>query len=83
MNKYKVMMDRQQEEYNAACMEAQDEKTIMEELCVLISERAEELSKNPKVRKKMFGIYITEGKEPMRNYIYRLAIATLYGKGGD
>ena len=45
----------------------------------LIGKRAEELSKNTEVQKKMIEIASTDGKEKAIKYLYNLAIATLCG----
>ena len=45
----------------------------------LIGERANELSKNKEVQKKMVEIAKTEGKEKAEKFLYNLAIATLCG----
>ena len=45
----------------------------------LIGERAEELTSNTEVQKKMVEIAKTEGKEKAEKFLYNLAIATLCG----
>lgn len=45
----------------------------------LIGERANELSKNKEVQKKMVEIAKTEGKEKAEKFLYNLSIATLCG----
>ena len=45
----------------------------------LIGERANELSKNTEVQKKMVEIAKSEGKEKAEKFLYDLAIATLCG----
>lgn len=46
---------------------------------VLIGKRAEELSKDISVQKKMVEIANSESKEAAEKYLYMLAIATLCG----
>lgn len=45
----------------------------------LIGERAEELTSNTEVQKKMVEIAKAEGKEKAEKFLYNLAIATLCG----
>ena len=45
----------------------------------LISERAEELSKNPFVKEKAEKIFKKSGMEEAKRYIFNLAICTLIG----
>lgn len=45
----------------------------------LIGERANELSKNTEVQKKMVEIAKSEGREKAEKFLYDLAIATLCG----
>ena len=45
----------------------------------LIGERAEELTSNKEVQKKMVEIAKTDGKEKAEKFLYNLAIATLCG----
>ena len=45
----------------------------------LIGERANELSKNTEVQKKMVEIAKSDGKEKAEKFLYDLAIATLCG----
>lgn len=45
----------------------------------LIGERAEELTKEPNIRKQMIEIARKEGKEKAEQFLYFTAIATLVG----
>ena len=45
----------------------------------LISERAEELSKNPSVKEKAEQIFKKSGMEAVKKYVFNLAICTLIG----
>ena len=45
----------------------------------LIGERAEELTINTEIQKKMVEIARTEGKEKAEKFLYNLAITTLCG----
>ena len=57
------------------------EETTMDDSAAyrLIGQRAEELTKRADVQKKMMQIAETEGTEKAKEYVYRLAIATLVG----
>jgi len=44
----------------------------------LIGERVEELTKEKEVQKKMVEIANAEGREKAEQFLYRLAIATLF-----
>lgn len=45
----------------------------------LIGERAEELTKNIEIQKKMVEIAKSDGKEKAEKFLYNLAVATLCG----
>ena len=49
------------------------------EACRMIGERAEKLIKEPNVKKKMVEIARTDGKDAAEKWLYRFAIATLFG----
>ena len=49
-----------------------------EEAIKTVQERAKELSENPAVKRKGFEIFQKEGGEAANEFLFNLAIATLY-----
>lgn len=45
----------------------------------MIIDREKELSERPEVKEKGFEIFQKEGMEAAKDFVYKLAIATLYG----
>ena len=43
-----------------------------------IGERAEELTKVPEIQKKMLALAKSEGKEKTENWLYQMAVASLW-----
>ena len=54
-------------------------KMTYNEAYKLIGERAEELTKNIEIQKKMVEIAKSDGKEKAEKFLYNLAVATLCG----
>lgn len=55
------------------------EKLTDRQAIQMIMERAKELSERPDVKEKGFEIAKTKGMDAAKDFVYRLAIATLYG----